>query len=143
MKILRSSLPGVSAIYTIPRSEVSPFIREQFLCGLIVSVIGDLTPLPLKGGATCSYARNILPEGDEHSVTLNFVTDPESILDGCAFVVVASDGMSYIVGSREAPFPEISVTCSLSTPSEGKRECAVKVIWKGPLISCQAKISSF
>ncbi len=143
MKILQSSLPGVSAVYTIHRSQISPFVREQFLCGLIVAVIGDLSPLPVKGGASCTHTVSMLPEGDEHSVTLNFVTHPDAILEEMAFIIVAADGEKYLIGSREAPFPETTVTNSLSTPSEGKREFAVKVVWKGPLIPCQAKLTSF
>lgn len=78
------------------------------ICGGLVSVLAQTTEVPFVGEAICVTTSECDNHGKVESVTLTFSSTeyvPSSM--PLAFIVTDVNGNSFLIGSREKPYPTI------------------------------------
>lgn len=137
-------LPGISAVYFLSTESLPAYCREISLFDYVL-VLSDLHRIHVGPEATASDSTEAGAEGSEPKTTVSFTTEllPFRPHDHVAFVIMAADGETYLVGTKEPPFATIKVNDSLSTPQEGKAGVAVTIEWPGNMMPCHAVLPSF
>ena len=108
---MKQSLPNITAIFYVPCASLIPNITEKYRAGLPVAIF----PLPYAiehyGNASCEAEQEYVDGGYSEKTVLQFnTTDDLSHYPALAFVVTDADGQSYIIGTKEAPYPIMEIT---------------------------------
>ena len=108
---MKQSLPNITAIYYVPCTSLVPNITEKYRAGLPVGIF----PLPAAiehfGNASCEAEQEYDNGGYSEKTVLQFTTtDDLNHYPPLAFVVTDADGQSYIIGTKEAPYPIVEIT---------------------------------
>ena len=108
---MKQSLPNITAIFYVPCASLIPNITEKNRAGLPVAIF----PLPFSieqyGNASCEAEQEYVGGGYSEKTVLQFTTtDDLSHYPALAFVVTDAGGQSYIIGTKEAPYPIMEIT---------------------------------
>ena len=108
---MKQSLPNITAIYYVPCASLIPNITEKHRAGLPVGIFPLPTAIEHYGNASCEAEQEYDNGGYSEKTVLQFTTtDDLSHYPPLAFVVTDADGQSYIIGTKEAPFPMVEIT---------------------------------
>ena len=105
------SLPGIIAIYTVPCALLSPNIEQKYMAHLPIGIFPLPTAVEHFGNASCEAEQEYDNGYYSEKTVFQFTTTDE--LDNAmhlAFVVTDANNQSYIIGTKEAPFPMVEIT---------------------------------
>ena len=108
---MKQSLPNITAIYYVPCASLIPNITEKYRAGLPVAIFPLPSPIEQYGNASCEAEQEYVDGGYSEKTVLQFTTtDDLSHYPALAFVVTDAGGQSYIIGTKEAPYPIMEIT---------------------------------
>ena len=111
---MKQSLPDIIAIYQVPCSSLTANITERFRAHAPVRVSQGLTLIEHYGKASCEAEQQFDNGGYSEKTVLQFSTNEEiSQYPPLAFVITDAQGQSYIIGTREQPYPMVEITKSI------------------------------
>lgn len=129
-------IAGISEIYLVKAATLPEYVRELYAMGEMPWIALDIMPIDHGPGATAYSERQMTPEGLSVNSELSFSSGelPISTAHDLAFIIVAADGIAYLIGSKEPPFPMLKTKKDLSNPADGKAGFHHTFTWAGPLI---------
>ena len=112
---ITQSLPNIVKVFTIPCASLTPNVVEKYMAGLPVGVY----PLPTEVeqyGTGSVEAANELDDGTYYEKTVLQFSTAEEIDNRTplAFVIKDAQENYYLIGAKEAPYPIIEITKSMS-----------------------------
>ncbi len=110
MKTTRQILPGVKAVHWLDCQHLPQRVDLHGICRMPVPVLTALSPVGLFDDAECSCTTEREGGSFQDTATLKFLTHellPLSLKIG--FVVTSVEGKSYLIGSKEPPYPRVKV----------------------------------
>ena len=108
---MTQSLPNIISIYTVPCSGLSPNITEKFLAGLPIGVFPLPTAIEHYGIAKCEAEQEYVNGSYSEKTVLQFTSKQDiSQFPAPAFVIKDAQGDTFLIGTREAPFPMVEIT---------------------------------
>ncbi|MCH5234753.1 MAG: hypothetical protein J1E16_05615 [Muribaculaceae bacterium] len=111
-------LPGVKNIYWVECSKLPSRIDLQSVGDIPVSLLADLNDITFFGSVDCRCVTEKENNGWKQKSTLKFRTADElPFYNHIAFVVTDVNGISYIIGSKEHPFPVVKSEYNTGVPS--------------------------
>ena len=124
------SLPGITQIGYCLCSNLQPNIVLKHSSGLPIGVFTDIVPISFFGSPSCETTEEYDNNGRKAITALSFVTnDNIPTYKHLAFVITDVSGTSYIIGSRERPYPVIKSSANSGTPSGESKATSYKVRW--------------
>lgn len=110
-------LPGVKAIYSLDGAKLLPNVALRGICGMDCPILTDLMPLEIFGEPECSCSTSKTNGQNSDTVTLKFLTHfIVPFAERTAFVVTDVEGRSYLIGSKEPPYPQVNFTRRFGSP---------------------------
>lgn len=111
---MNQSLPDIVAIYRVPCADLIPNITEKYRAQLPVGIFPSPTPIVLCGKSSCEAEQEYVDGGYSEKTVLQFTTTEDiSQYPPLAFVVTDANEQSYIIGTKEAPYPMVEITKSI------------------------------
>ena len=108
---MKQSLPNIIDIYKVPCASLVPNITEKYRAGLPVAIFPLPSPIEQYGNASCEAEQEYVGGGYSEKTVLQFTTTENiSQFPPLAFVVTDAGGQSYIIGTKEAPYPIMEIT---------------------------------
>ena len=108
---MNQSLPDIIAVYSVPCESHIPNITEKYRAQLPVGIFPLPTPIELCGKGSCEAEQEYDNGGYSEKTVLQFNTTEELTQNPpLAFVITDAQGQSYIIGTREAPFPIVEIS---------------------------------
>ena len=135
-----SFLPGIKSIYYVPCSSLPASLMLKALSDLPITLTTGLEPIPFADEPTCESEGANTNNGPAEQVTLTFqslMVIPEDI--PIAFALTDVNGQSYVIGTKEQPYPLITCRQSFGSPSGDAHSLGVEVAFTAPmaLIACE------
>ena len=118
MRTTTQILPGIKAIGWVDCRHLPRRVDLSAICGMTVAVLTDIHPIPFFDEPTCECQTKKDGAGYQDTATLKFLTSeklPRSATLG--FVVTDVNGQSYLIGSLEAPQPQVECNQQTGIPS--------------------------
>lgn len=133
------SLPGIKEIAYVECSKLAPQLMSKSIARLPIAIMTDITNVTFFGDAEYNINNSYKDGGREEKVTLSFNTADSIPLDTpLAWVVSTVNGDTFIIGTREKPYPVINT--EFNSGSSGKAQITtVKVEYKN--IKASLKLS--
>ena len=111
---MKQSLPDIVAVYQVNCADLIPNITEKYRAQLPVGIFPLPSPIELCGKSSCEAEQEYVDGGYSEKTVLQFTTTEDiSHYPHLAFVVTDANGQSYIIGTKEAPFPMVEITKSI------------------------------
>jgi len=108
---MKQSLPNIIDIYKVPCASLVPNITEKYRAGLPVAIFPLPSAIEQYGNASCEAEQEYVGGGYSEKTVLQFTTTENiSQFPPLAFVVTDAGGQSYIIGTKEAPYPIMEIT---------------------------------
>lgn len=118
MRTTTQILPGIKAIGWVDCRHLPRRVDLSAICGMSVVVLTDIHPIEFFDEPQCECKTKKDGAGYEDTATLKFLTSqklPRSASLG--FVVTDVNGQSYLIGSLEAPQPQVECNQQTGIPS--------------------------
>lgn len=118
MRTSTQILPGIKAIGWVDCRHLPRRVDLSAICGMSVAVLTDIHPIEFFGEPQCECKTKKDGAGYEDTATLKFLTSqklPRSASLG--FVVTDVNGKSFLIGSLEAPHPQVECNQQTGIPS--------------------------
>lgn len=128
------SLPGITAIRTLCCDALPPQLARRSAAGLAVHIVLPTNNIDFVDVPVCEVQTEYDNRATLQTVTLSFTT--VGLVDDAAplaFVVVTAQGESFLIGTREQPYPIIKQKLSTGTPSGTAAANEVEVSLTAPL----------
>lgn len=108
---MKQILPGIRLIQVVDCALLPPNVGLKSEAEIPVSVLADLADIPFVGFPSCEHEVEPDNNATSEKTTLEFTTTEQFPFShgNYAFVVTCVSGESYLIGTREAPFPVIGV----------------------------------
>jgi hypothetical protein len=130
MKNNYQSLPGITQISYCLCSNIQPNIVLKHSSGILVGVFTEITPVRFFGQPSYEAVEEYDNNGRKVLCTLKFVSNDNIPLHKhLAFVITDASGTSFIIGSRERPYPVIKSSANSGTPSGESIATSYEVRW--------------
>lgn len=122
------SLPGIYKIGFLECSKLSPRMMMKSMAGVPIAVFTDIVNVVFSGEPTCEAADDNDNNGRSEKTTLKFTTTQVITTDTpIAFVIRCVNGKSYLIGTKERPFPMIKITNNTGTASGDVSSFSVEI----------------
>lgn len=118
MRTTTQILPGIKAIGWVDCRHLPRRVDLSAICGMTVAVLTDIHPIPFFDEPTCECQHKKDGAGYQDTATLKFLTGkelPRSATLG--FVVTDVNGNTFLIGSLEAPRPQVECSRLTGSPS--------------------------
>ena len=117
MKLNTPRLPGITRIAYLPCESLPMDITLRAMSGIPIAIATDATHIKKIGTAVCETDQQFDFNSQIEKVTLSFSTNDEipTYMD-LAFMITDVRGYSYVIGTRESPFPVIKRTDTTASP---------------------------
>ena len=130
MENFNHSLPGIAQIGYCLCENIQPNIVLKHSSGIPVGVFTEITPVHFFGQPSYEAVEEYDNNGRKAITALNFVTnDNIPTYKHLAFVITDVSGPSYIIGSRERPYPVIKSSTNSGSPSGESKATSYEVRW--------------
>ncbi len=130
MKNICQSLPGIAQIGYVLCDNIQPNIVLKHSSGVPVGVFTEIKPIRFFGQPSYEAVEEYENNGRKVLCTLKFVSNDNIPLHKhLAFVITDSSGTSYIIGSRERPYPVIKSSATSGTPSGESNATTYEIKW--------------
>ena len=111
-------LPGIKNIYWVECSKLPPRIDLQAVGELPIALLTDLNEITFFGSSDCRCVTEKENNGWSQKATIRFRTGSElPFYNNLAFAVTDVNGISFIIGARERPFPVVKCEYNAGSPS--------------------------
>lgn len=133
------SLPGIRHIYSVPITYLVPNITYRALASMSVPVyIPPSSRLKFYGDAVCDVTSADDNNTRIEKVTLTFHTAKTVPTTPVAFVIRTVPGDTYIIGTKEAPYPVVKVETTTGSPDGDAALSKVQVTFSArkALVKC-------
>lgn len=118
MKTSRQILPGVRAVYWLNCDKLPNRVDLRGICRMTVPILTDSPQMPIANGAECGCVTEQEGRGFSETASLKFFSDELVHLHvHTGFVVEDVEGNTFLIGSKEPPFPKIKIERRLGSPS--------------------------
>ena len=108
---MNQSLPDIVAVYRVPCSALVPNITEKYRAHMPVGIFPMPTAVELCGKGSCEAEQEYDNGGYSEKTVLQFTTTEELTQNPPqAFVITDAQGKSFIIGTKEAPYPIVEIT---------------------------------
>lgn len=125
------SLPEVIEMRMMDCADLQTGIMQNHIAGVQNFISCPMVTIPIYPGAKCQGVYTSTNGGTTQRTTLEFRTnEPPKITTGKAFAVRTPDGMWYLIGSKEKPWPSIEVVDDKGTTHGDPRVKTVKVTFE-------------
>lgn len=138
---MRQSLPGITKVAYVDCEILLPDITLRALADLPVTIPGDITSVSLAVEATCETVTQFDNNSLVEKSNLTFYTlDEVPIYRHLAFVICTANNESFLIGTKEHPFPTAKLTSSTGSPDADSsvRKYEVTFQNKKALVKCLA-----
>ena len=130
MENFNHSLPGIAQIGYCLCENIQPNIVLKHSSGLPVGVFTKIVPIRFFGSPSCETTEEYDNNGRKAVTALSFVTnDNIPTYKHLAYVITDASGTSFIIGSRERPYPVINSSTSSGSPSGESKAISYEVRW--------------
>lgn len=130
MQNFNHSLPGIAKIGYCLCENIQPNIVLKHSSGIPVGVFTEIVPVRFFGVPTCETSSEYDSNGRKVVYTLKFVTNDNIPLNKhLAFVITDASGASYIIGSRERPYPVVKSSATSGNPSGESNATTYEIKW--------------
>ncbi len=108
---MKQSLPDIVAIYKISCDSLVTNITEKCCAHLPIEISVPLTAIEHFGNASCEAEQQYEGGGYCEKTVLQFITTEDvDQYPPLAFVITDAQGQSYVIGTKEKPYPMVEVT---------------------------------
>lgn len=136
---MKQSLPGIKRIAFVDCSLLPADITLRALAGVPVGIFTTVNDICKIGEATCETEEQFDNNSQLEKATLTFRTlDELPTYRHLAFVIYTTNGDTFVIGTKELPYPTVKLTSSTGTP-EGEpsvRKYEVSFTNKKSLVLC-------
>lgn len=111
------TIPGIKAIYMVPRSKLQSAMEYKDEVGIPIAIYTDLKEVCFCGNATCEAVRYNEKNGFVEKTTLKFMSShvlPE--FGKYAFIIKDAGGKAFCIGAKESPGVIVKRTRNIGTP---------------------------
>lgn len=117
MENFNHSLPGIAQIGYCLCENIQPNIVLKHSSGIPVGIFTEITPVRFFGQPSYEAVEEYDNNGRKVLCTLKFVSNDNIPLHKhLAFVITDASGTSFIIGSRERPYPVVKSSATSATP---------------------------
>ena len=125
-----TNLPGIVAIGYCRCENIQPNIVLKYSSGIPVGVFTEITPVHFFGQPAYDAVEEYDNNGRKLLCTLKFVSNDNIPLHKhLAFVITEASGTSFIIGSRERPYPVVKSSATSGTPSGESNATTYEIKW--------------
>ena len=133
------ALPGIKSLAYVFSDNLNNNIAMQAVAKMPIMIFAQLTPLPFTGECTCVAENTNENNGTAETATLTFQSQvelPEN--HPVAFVITDVMDRTYILGAKEAPFPQIGVSRGFGLPDAEPSAISYEVKYQSmkALVAC-------
>ena len=115
------SIPGITRIGYVSAEALPVDIVLRAAAGVPVAIYAADTRVSLIGDAVCETETQFDNNAYTEKVTLSFsTTDVVPTTALLAFIVTTVQGTSYVIGSKDGPYPTIKAEATTGTPDGDK-----------------------
>ena len=130
MENFNHSLPGIAQIGYCLCENIQPNIVLKHSSGIPVGVFTEIIPIRFHGSPSCETTEEYDNNGRKVVTSLTFVTnDNIPIYKHLAFVITDASGTSFIIGSRERPYPVVKSSATSGNPSGESNATTYEIKW--------------
>ena len=130
MSNLCTNLPGIVAISYCLCENIQPNIVLKHSSGIPVGVFTEITPVRFFGQSSYDAVEEYDNNGRKVLCTLKFVSNDNIPLHKhLAFVITDASGTSFIIGSRERPYPIVKSSATSGNPSGESNATTYEFKW--------------
>ena len=130
MSNLCTNLPGIVAISYCLCENIQPNIVLKHSSGIPVGVFTEITPVRFFGQSSYDAVEEYDNNGRKVLCTLKFVSNDNIPLHKhLAFVITDASGTSFIIGSRERPYPIVKSSATSGNPSGESNATTYEIKW--------------
>ena len=136
---MKQSLPGIKRIAFVECSLLPANITYRAMAGVPVGIFTTVEDVCKIGEATCETEEQFDNNSQVEKATLTFFTlDELPTYRHLAFVVSTTDGDTFVIGTKELPYPTVKITRSTGTPDgePSVRKYEVSFTAKKSLVLC-------
>lgn len=117
MKTSTQILPGVKAIGWVDCRLLPPFVALHGITRNMIAILTDIHPVAVFDDAECSCTTERENGNIKDKASLKFHSDELLPLhEPIGFVVTDIAGMSYVIGQREHPIPQVKAEIRFGAP---------------------------
>lgn len=130
------SKPGIVSIEIINHSVLPPNLIASASAGIKSALLTDATiiKIPFLGVPVCNSTDSQYNGGRLQETTLTFKTKEKIFTaPGWCFIVKYANGNTYLIGSKEPPFPSIKISGSSGNPQSEPSVDTVEVAFKAEI----------
>ena len=114
---MSSSLPGIIKLSYIDCQLLPKDITLKAMAGVLVTIASAATEIPFVGIPTCETESQFDNNSQIEKTTLSFNTTEIIPTDQhLAFIIKTVQGNSFVIGTKEQPFPTIKISTTTGTP---------------------------
>lgn len=127
-------LPGVVKVFFTPCAVLPVSVLNRAASGLPIAVLHDKEAVRFVGIPTCKKTVETANNGRTATVELQFKIPGRWAAPSIpvAFIVQTASGETYLIGSRERPYPTVTTEETTGLPSEDARQTMVTVKHTAP-----------
>lgn len=136
---MKQSLPGIKRIAFVDCSLLPADITLRALAGVPVGIFTSLNDICKVGEATCETEEQFDNNSQVEKATLTFRTlDELPTYRHLAFVIFTTNSDTFVIGTKELPYPTVKITRSTGTPDgePSVRKYEVSFTAKKSLVLC-------
>ena len=136
---MRQSLPAIIKVKYVECELLPTDITLKAISGATVEIYASLQNVPLDGEALCETETTFDNNSQVQKTQLVFYTlDELPTHKHLAFVISTANNETFIIGTKEAPFPTFKISKSTGSPSGDPAVKKYEVTFKGKrtLIPC-------
>lgn len=136
---MKQSLPGIKRIAFVDCSLLPADITLRALAGVPVGIFTTVNDICKIGEATCETEEQFDNNSQVEKATLTFRTlDELPTYRHLAFVIFTTNSDTFVIGTKELPYPTVKITRSTGTPDgePSVRKYEVSFTAKKSLVLC-------
>ena len=133
------ALPGIKSLAYVFSDNLNNNIAMQAVAKMPIMIFAALTPLPFTGECTCVVENTNENNGTAETATLSFQSQVELPEDHpVAFVIIDVMNRTYLLGAKEAPYPQIGVSKGFGLPDSEAHAITYEVKYQSikALVAC-------
>lgn len=136
---MKQSLPGIKRIAFVDCSLLPANITYRAMAGVPVGIFTSLNDICKVGEATCETEEQFDNNSQVEKASLTFNTlDELPTYRHLAFVIFTAQGDTFVIGTKELPYPTVKISRSTGTPDgePSVRKYEVSFTAKKSLVLC-------
>ena len=133
------ALPGIKSLAYVFSDNLNNNIAMQAVAKMPIVIFAPLNPIASTGACTCIVENTNENNGSAETATLTFQSQVELPEDHpVAFVITDVMDRTYILGAKEAPYPQIGVSKGFGLPEADPNAISYEIKYQSikALVAC-------